>query len=315
MSIGIKKYLAVAILVIANILAIYLIYNFQNTCRPSSVGNFDLLSEKIAWMDVEDFNKIKKDLTISYAGMKIQVLDYFSANNITGRYSLYFEDMTTGAWIGVAERDKFVPASLLKLPIMFAVLKKVELSELSLDQEVVITKDYLDDESGTLYTKGEGYVSNVRELLIYLAKESDNTAIGALLSLVDDEEIGNAWFASGLPKLSNESEILVSPKEYSNIFRSLYFSTYLRRTYSQLALSILSDTDRSTQLVAGVPSDVKVAHKYGAFVDGGYFHDCGIVYVPNKPYMLCVMSRDSSRNEADEVISGLSTVIYNYISK
>jgi beta-lactamase class A len=198
---------------------------------------------------------------------------------------------------------------------MFAVLKKVELSELSLDQEVVITKDYLDDESGTLYTKGEGYVSNVRELLIYLAKESDNTAIGALLSLVDDEEIGSAWFASGLPKLSSESDILVSPKEYSNIFRSLYFSTYLRRTYSQLALSILSDTDRSTQLVAGVPSDVKVAHKYGAFVDGGYFHDCGIVYVPNKPYMLCVMSRDSSRNEADEVISGLSTVIYNYISK
>jgi hypothetical protein len=150
-------------------------------------------------------------------------------------------------------------------------------------------------------------------LINYLVKESDNTALIALNNLLNEDEINTARLALGLPHINPNNVTLLSPKQYSNSFRSLYFSTYLNREFSQLALSILSDTDYRTQLVTGVPTDVKVSHKYGAYRNGGYFHDCGIIYLPKKPYMLCIMSHDSSKEEADRVISELSSMIYNFV--
>ncbi|MCX6820652.1 MAG: serine hydrolase, partial [Candidatus Aenigmarchaeota archaeon] len=100
----------------------------------------------------------------------------------------------------------------------------------------------------------------------------------------------------------------------SNILRALYLSTYLHRSFSQLALSMMSETDYTNQLQAGIPADIKVAHKIGFYATGGYYHDCGIVYVPDKPYIVCVMSRDSTPQEANVAISGISGIVYRYVT-
>ena len=38
--------------------------------------------------------------------------------------SVYYKDLTTGAWIGVNEKEDFIPASLNKVPLMMALYKK-----------------------------------------------------------------------------------------------------------------------------------------------------------------------------------------------
>jgi beta-lactamase class A len=154
----------------------------------------------------------------------------------------------------------------------------------------------------------------VRELLKYMIRESDNTALWALDSLLTVQEYADARAAVGLPLPENVDDTTVSPKEYSNILRALYLSTYLRRTFSQLALSMLAETEYDKQLQGGVPPGVKVAHKVGYYQSGGSFHDCGIVYVPDKPYILCVMSRDSTLAEANAAISGISSIAYEYVT-
>jgi beta-lactamase class A len=311
-----KTHMIVA-LVLLNVVSAYLIYSYFSSsgCKTAQSNEFELLSERVAWLNADDFLASQQNLTISYTPLKENATSFFAANSLTDRYSLYFEDLRTGAWVGIGEKTRFLPASLLKLPAMVGVLKKVEVGDMSLDQTVRLNPLFLDNASGTLYKKGAGYEITVRGLLEYLIKESDNTALRELDSLLTEDEYSSAVLSMGYPAWNPEVMTLLSPKEYANGLRSLYYSTYLHRDFSNLALSILSSTDYNTQLTAALPADIKVAHKYGAYLTGGYFHDCGIIYLPSRPYMLCIMSHDSSVAESDRMISGLSRMVFDYMSR
>jgi beta-lactamase class A len=178
----------------------------------------------------------------------------------------------------------------------------------------MINPEDLDDRSGNLASKGAGYEITVRELITIMIQESDNTAMKILVTrfITEDDYID----LIGLVGIFQSSEeVNISPKEYANLFRSLYFSTYLRRTFSELALTILLNTDFNSQLPAGLPSDIQISHKVGMGITKGYYHDCGIVYVPNDPYLICVMGQNTTQEKADLMISTLSRITYNYVTK
>jgi len=310
-----KNLLILSILLnIALIIGIYHIekFGFCDVTNNPNIDKFDLLSEKIAWMDLDDFLEKQKTMTISYQPLKEQLIQEFDSGNLNDRYSLYFEDLNTDAWIGINEKEKFLPASLLKLPTVIAILKKVQIEELSLDQKIILSKDGLNQRSGKLYEKGAGYELTLKQLMQETLKSSDNTAFRSLNNLLTVDEYTNARLAMGLPKPDMEKATYLSPKEYSNIFRSLYLSTYLKRQYSQAILSMLAETEYETQIPEELPEEVKVAHKVGFYGEGGYVHDCGIIYAENHPYILCVMSKDSTMEEANAVISKLSHIVYDY---
>lgn len=301
------------ILILINAIVISLYLNLRSQPSPCNTNQeFELLSSEIAWKDVNTFLEEQKELRISYAPMKPKILEI--VNNTQGGYGVYFEDLTTGAWLGINEKDEFMPVSLIKMPLLAAVLKKVENGDITLEQNITIKKEFLDYKSGSLYKKGEGYVITIKELLIYLIKESDNTAFFALTSVVTEEEFNTARLAMGLSELKDPAQI--SPKDYANMLRSLYLSTYLRRDFSELALSLMIDTNFSLGLPSGVPKGIKVAHKVGFYLKGGYHHDCGIIYdfYNDKlyPYSLCIMSNNSTQEESDDIISKVSRVVYDY---
>ena len=67
-----------------------------------------------------------------------------------------------------------------------------------------------------------------------------------------------------------------------------------------------------------VPSGIRVVHKFGeAIEDQGrtiYYNDCGIVYAPAKPYLLCISMR--GKKDVDSLIEAAKTIsnfVYNEI--
>ena len=283
----------------------------QSCNNDNGINDYQLLSSDIAWLNVNDFWIRQRQTTASYDDLKKSVS--IILQNAEGDYAFYFEDLTTGAYIGINENEPFMPLSLYKVPVMIAALKEIELGELSLDKKIVLTGPDIDNRSGQLWMKGVGYETNVKELLIELIQHSDNTASLALMNhVISDQTFSESILAAGLPDPSL-NDTRVTPKQYANMLRSLYFSNYLRRPFSELALTIMLDTDFNSQIPAGLPKDVKVAHKVGFYISEGYYHDCGIIYVPNKPYMLCVMSKNSTAEEADKIISQLSRIVYTYV--
>jgi beta-lactamase class A len=278
------------------------------TKKEIAKSSYNLLSSDIAFKEAEDSNKINKVYTLQYAELRNKINNTIKGKE--GRYSIYFEDLVSGAWIGINEREKFVPASLLKVPIMAAILKKIENTDLNLESKIQLKNEFKDDSFGELYKTEQEYLT-IKELLVYMIKESDNTAANALYSLLDEETIYDSIKGLGLP----EDTTKVSTKDYANILKSLYYSTYLNKKSSQLALSLMSETIFHDELEGELPKNVKVAHKLGYFytiADEYFYHDCGIIYLENNHYILCIMSKNAPENEAREVISRISRLVYEF---
>jgi beta-lactamase class A len=69
-------------------------------------------------------------------------------------------------------------------------------------------------------------------------------------------------------------------------------------------------------LVAGVPAGIPVAHKFGETGQVGgerQLHDCGIVYYPNSPYILCIMTRGNNFEELPNIIKQISSEVYKHV--
>ena len=74
--------------------------------------------------------------------------------------------------------------------------------------------------------------------------------------------------------------------------------------------------------MAGLPKDVTIAHKFGEHVSGSNgvissveLHDCGIVYAPKKPYLLCVMTRGSDFDKLSGIIKSISNMVYEGVTE
>ena len=220
--------------------------------------------------------------------------------------------------MGIKEQESFVPASLLKVPIAATILKMAEEKELNLDTNTTIKKEDLSNEYGNLFFHGQDNTYSLRKLLEIMIHDSDNTALNALLRHTREERIIEARLALGLPisiATHSEDTIKISPKQLSNIFRTLYYSAYLTRENSHYLLTLLTKTNFEDWLKKGIPPETIIAHKFGIYSPDKSMHDCGIVYHPKRDYLLCVMSKNTNNKEAGEIITYLSTMIYDYVDE
>lgn len=241
--------------------------------------------------------------------------------------SVYFRDMNTGAWVGINEKQPFSPASLLKVPIMMAYFKLSEKDPSILTRELTFIQENYADlgitqnilPTHSLQTNNK---YTVNDLLSRMIINSDNYAQFLLMDNLKISELDSVYLDLGIniPGVRN-TEDFMSVKEYASFFRILYNSTYLTRERSEEALSLLSQVEYNRALKAGIPPTIEVAHKFGERSypqeDGReirQLHDCGIIYYPEKPYLLCVMTRGEDFESLSITIKDISHVVYQEVS-
>lgn len=260
-----------------------------------------------------------------YVALRNEILDYIAdeqSRDMVTDVSVYFRDLESGSVMSINGQESFVPASLLKVPLMITVFKKAEADPSILKKRLRIVGDV---ESTPQNIKPQNPVSSgndytVEELVNSLITQSDNVAWKALLNFLG-QEYSDKDFVFTLsdlgiidPKKLNEEQY-ITVQSYSSIFRILYNSSYLSHEMSDKALGILSNSVFKDGIVAGVPQGTKVAHKFGEQKNGDIqqFHDCGIVYHEN-PYLLCVMTRGDNMQELTPIIQEISKKVYNEVS-
>jgi len=234
--------------------------------------------------------------------------------------SVYFRELNDGLWFSIGDVEQYIPASLRKVPLMMAVLKQGEKEPGLLDRKVKFEQS--DDSAKQNFKPSQGLVFgtsySVRDLIYRMIVYSDNNAFLLLTKIVSPSELMRVY--SNLRMLDPQnvnSDNFLSVQTYESFFRVLYNCSYLNREASDWALELLSKSEFSTGLVAGVPRGVKVAHKFGEKSDEAsgtvQLHDCGIVYYPQHPYLLCVMSKGQSFESLSEGIAGVSRLVYQGI--
>jgi len=307
-----KKYkLLVLILVISNIILAVLYWrhtsgrHLENTYE----NPYPLIDVSRNFIPQEDFvvnlQPLRETLTPIY--------EEYGKDKI----SLYIEFLNTGANISYNPDARYYPASLIKMPAAMAAAKKVEKGEWGWDSELVLFAGDVEERFGNLYKESIGARFSIEKLMEEMLVNSDNTAHLMLLRNVGVGEVTDYLVSAGLEDLF-DSDSNITAKEYTRIFRSLYTSSYLSREYSEKVLNWLSKVPDNIYLDKGLPDDIAFAHKYGENVKEFIYADSGIVYIPNRPYIITVLYKgDGSESEksANDFFEKVSKAAYDHFKK
>lgn len=251
----------------------------------------------------------QKDLIINFQPLRDYLNDKYEADP---DISIYFEYQPTGSNISINKDAEFFPASLFKVPVAMAAIKKIDKGEWKWNNKLVLMATDKDDKFGTLYKEPTGSVFTIEELVRRSLVDSDNTAHFILLRNLEPTEINDVYTHIGLVGFL-ETDGSISAKRYSVILRALYNSSYLTEENSQKIISFLAEEEFKEYLGSGLPEDVVFAHKIGVDINKKIYLDSGIIYLDSRPYLLIVMTKSKTEEQARDTMKDISEKAFNYV--
>jgi beta-lactamase class A len=224
-----------------------------------------------------------------------------------------------GPWFGIEENREFNPASMMKIAVMVAWLKRAEKNPRVL--KGMMTYSFHDDMRAmqnikSLHSAEPGHSYSVDELLRLMMNYSDNNATRLLLESLAPDELRIVLTGMDVNnRLSGNGQNSISVHGYSGFFRILYNASFLNREMSEKALQLLSLDDFPQGISAGVPKGTVVASKFGESSEGArnevkQLHEFGIVYHPKHPYLIGIMTKGRDFDKLAAVIQGISRHVY-----
>ena len=268
-----------------------------------------------------------KEVDLSdYLNNYIQQKQY---NNEITNVSVYYRNLNNGNRFGINEKKLFSPASLMKLPLLLVYLKKIEKDPTVWDKQLIY-RTTADDTIYTQNVKPEELLVNqqaytIRDLLAHMIKYSDNRASELLESNITLDDYQKAFTDNSMlfpalvdGKFDNNLKVI----DYAKFFRVLFNASYVNKELSNYALQLLTQVDFKNGLVAGVDKNITVAHKFGERgiigqdgIEQKQLHDCGIIYYPEHPYILCLMTRGYELGKLENIVSDISKKIYQEVKR
>jgi hypothetical protein len=234
--------------------------------------------------------------------------------------SLYYRDLNSGSWLSINGNQHYAPASLFKVPYMMYLYKRAEDDPSLLQKRVApvpIETTSLEYFSPATPLNASSTYS-VEELIERMIVGSDNQALDTLFTVVSPTELNELYeqLRVKLPEHANDD--FVTARDYGMFFRILFNASYLSEKDSQKALELLSRSEFRKGLMAWIPSGVTVANKFGERLDREHgahqLHDCGIVYVPKHPYLVCIMTKGKDLDRMANAIASVSDIIYKQVT-
>jgi beta-lactamase class A len=226
-----------------------------------------------------------------------------------GVAGISIQNLSTGEGLSIRGDETFSSASLVKVGVLVALLEEVEKGRMQLDEPIsLIQRDQVGG-SGVLQFMRSGHSLTVEDAAWLMIVLSDNTATNLLLDKLNIRTMWDKMEALGLPHTKIHSKTFLrstsiapdssvkyglgvaTPDEMVRLFALLHAGQAVSPAMDSLALQMLRANQDSGKMVRWLPQDVPVAHKSGD-VDRAR-NDCGIIYGPDAPVALCVMTREN----------------------
>jgi len=240
--------------------------------------------------------------------------------NLPGHIGFFYKNMVTGETICFNENDHYIPASVIKLPILMEIYRLVNLGEIDLNSKILIREKDKMPSCGALNSFSGEISVDIRTLCNLMITISDNTATNVLISHIGLEKLNEGFAFLGLKntrvnRLLFDSEAskrgvenIITPQEIGMLLEKLYKNEFVNQDISEKIKEILLKQQIKHKINERLPLDIKVASKTG---DDDYIsNDVGIVY-GRQPFVVCFISNETIPSEFNSFIRKTSLELFN----
>ena len=246
------------------------------------------------------------------------------AEKYPGRVAIYLKDLKSGrTWMHHPD-DLFPAASLIKVPVMIAVFYKIREGQLALDERMALSRRNRVGGSGSLKWRPDGTKLTMRELLVHMINESDNTATKMVL-----DRLGIGYVQQQFPRMGllytgiyEEGmsikggrvmhENYTTAREMSSLMDRIYMGQAVDKVSSEVMLEILKKPKAvASRLAKGMPMGWEIAHKTGLLRQA--CHDSALFLTPNGDYAVTVLTgQNRSYSAAKNFITKIAKVTFKH---
>lgn len=241
-----------------------------------------------------------------------------------GRVSIYLKDLKSGKIWMYHPDDLFPAASLIKVPVMIAAFYKIRDGQLALDEKMTIGRHNRVGGSGSLKWRPDGTKLTVRELLVHMINESDNTATRMVL-----DRLGIGYVQQQFPRMGllytgiyEEGmsikggrvmhENYTTAREMTSLMDKIYQGQAVDKVSSEVMLDILKKPKAvASRLAKGMPAGWEIAHKTGLLRQA--CHDSAVFLTPNGDYAITVLTgQNRAYSTAKDFITKVAKVTFKH---
>jgi beta-lactamase class A len=222
--------------------------------------------------------------------------------------------------------EVFPTASSIKIAVLVELYRQAQSGKVKLQDIYTVQSSDLVPDSDIMNGLTPGVTKiTLRDVATMMVAVSDNSATNVLIDRVGMENVNAMLQSRGfthtklqrkmmdLKAASEGRENLASPRELLQLLQDVYQGKVLNQEMTADFFNMLS-THKSSFLPRGLPDDLKIANKPGELE--GVRNDCGIVFVPNRPYGICVMTSYLRRErDGEDAISRISAAAYQMFDR
>jgi beta-lactamase class A len=252
--------------------------------------------------------------------------------NLDGVLGVAILDLTSGQTLLVNADEVFPQASSIKIAVLAELYHQAQQAAQGASGKAKLTDLYTMQASDLVadsdimggLTPGVTRVTN-RDLATMMVAVSDNSAANVLIDRVGMDNVNALMDSLGLAhtrlrrkmmdiKAAAEGrENISTPREMMTLLERLYRGKVLNKAMTDDFFKMLS-THKASFIPRNLPDDLKVANKDGELE--AVRNDSAVVFVQNRPYVICVMTT-YLRNEraGEEAISAISAAAYRVFDR
>jgi beta-lactamase class A len=241
-------------------------------------------------------------------------------------------DLNSGQQLLVRPDEIFPQASSIKITVLAELYHQAQQSAHGAsgkatlkDRYLVRAVDIVPDSAilGGL-TPGVSSLTN-RDLATIMVAVSDNSATNVLIDRVGMDNVVRLTESLGLAHTqlrrkmmdlqaaTQGRENISTPREMMGLLEQIYRGKVIEPPLLDDFFSVLA-THKDSWIPRDLPPDLKIANKPGELE--GVRNDSGIVFIKNRPYVICVMTTYLANERAgEEAISRISRLTYDLFDR
>lgn len=244
-----------------------------------------------------------------------------------GAVGLALIDLTSGEQFLLNADEPFPTASSIKVAMLAELYRQDQSGGPAhlMDRYTVQKADDVAD-SGIFngLTPGVTTLTN-RDLAQMVVAVSDNAATNVLIERVGMDNVNALLDRLGLGKTRLRRKMMdtaaaragrenvATPKEFALLMQAIYSGKVLDAPHTKALLDLLS-TPKDSYMPRLLSDDVRIANKPGSLE--GVRNDIGILFAPNRPFVLAVMSSYLTNERAGEMaIARIARIAYSFMDR